>query len=195
MRIKRNKKKKNAFGLIETLIACAILIILIGALLSLNVIITRSILFSKQRSEAYYLAQGGIESVRQIRDTNLIDGNAETNWNSLICDNGSASTRDLSLTYVISSGSFPGCSPGIYRTFLIPETASNQETITFGGYDFQRKISFQISGLDPRILSDAGDDITEDNAIRVIVTVNWESSGISQQVELKEVLTNWKQGL
>ena len=200
MRIKRNKKKKNAFGLIETLIACAILIIVIGALMALNVIITNSIIFSKQRAVAYNLAQSAVESAIEIRDSNYIDGNDATGWNSLICDAGSSSPikiPDLSGTtiYKVAVRDFFQCGSTEPRYFLVPNLDGDGENIIIGGQTYQRKITFASSGVYPPVKDSAGNDVTDVNTLRIIVTVNWKMNGHDKNVELRQVLTNWRQGL
>ena len=197
MKRKSDKNTSRAFGLIETLIACAILIIITGALLALNVVITNGVLFSKQRAQAYNLAQEGIESVKQIRNTNYLDGDSRTNWNSLVCKQDATpliQAPNPSGIYVVSSTATAYCSSP-QRFFLIPRNAG--ENVSLDGSVFNRKITFQESGLDPKIYSstEADIDITEENAIRIIVTVSWTSSGRDQQIQLKSVLTNWKQAL
>jgi len=197
MKRKSDKNTSRAFGLIETLIACAILIIITGALLALNVVITNGVLFSKQRAQAYNLAQEGIESVKQIRNTNYLDGDSRTNWNSLVCKQDATpliQAPNLSGTYIVSSTATTYCS-SLQRFFLIPRNTG--ENVSLDGSVFNRKITFQESGLDPKIYSstEADIDITEENAIRIIVTVSWTSSGRDQQIQLKSVLTNWKQAL
>jgi len=198
--IMSKKSDKSAFGLIETLIACAVLIIVIGALMTLNVIITNSIIFSKQRAVAYNLAQSAVESAIEIRDSNYIDGNDATGWNSLICDAGSSSARvpDLSgvTIYKIAVGNLCQSSEQRYfRYFLLPNPDSTGENIGIGGQTYQRKITFASSGVYPPVKDSAGNDVTDVNTLRIIVTVNWKMNGHDKNVELRQVLTNWRQGL
>jgi len=189
--MKKISKTKNGFGLIETLIACAILIILVGALMVLNVVITNSIIFTKERLVAYNLAQEGIETTRQIRSTNLIDGDDKTNWNFFVCKNGRVQAPETGQqkTYEISHGHFADCAPNAPGRYFLIE--SSGEDITISGHTYKRKITFDTSGIDPKVVSDTGADVTNENAIRVIVTVDWEG----KSVDLREVLTNWKQVL
>ena len=194
MKRKSDKKTNRAFGLIETLIACAILIIVTGALLALNVIITNGIFFSKQRAQAYNLAQEGIESVKQIRNSNFVDGNSNTLWNSLVCVQGASpaiQAPSTTTTYIVSSGSFASCS-SMNRIYLIPRTTLSQGDITIEGQTYNRAVFFQDSGLADILGTPAQ---TRQNAIRAIVTVTWIANGRDQSVELKSVLTNWKQAL
>ncbi|PIP51609.1 hypothetical protein COY43_00565 [Candidatus Berkelbacteria bacterium CG_4_10_14_0_8_um_filter_35_9_33_8] len=75
-------KKKSAFGLIETIIASGILIVVVGALALVSSVVLKS---SRQTSEdlmANYLIYEVFESARQIRGTNYIDENSDTSWDN-----------------------------------------------------------------------------------------------------------------
>jgi len=191
-------KKKKAFGLIETLIACAILIIITGAVLSLNVIVSNNIFFAKQRSVAFNLAQDGIEAINQIRDTNLIDGLSATTWNTLVCNQSSTiplsvPNKNGSSVYIQKAGQFSACyGSAARRLTLVPSTDGNGEEITIEGVTFKRKITFEPSGVDPQITDSA---VTEDNALRATVTISWIQNGKQKEIELKKLFTNWKLGI
>ena len=86
-------KSRKSFGLIETLIACAILIMIAGAVLAINVILNNNLQFTRERAHAYYRAMETIEAVRITRDTNYVDGDDSTNWNSLVCNNASGTIQ------------------------------------------------------------------------------------------------------
>jgi len=187
-------KQKKAFGLIETLIACAILIIIIGALMSLNVLVTNNVSFTKQRATAYNLAQEGIEGVRQIRDTNLIDADSTTAWDTLVCKDTAPNLvrPSVGTNYKLSAGTFSQCYGTNKRLTLQPVTVADIEKINLSGIDFYRKITFEQPGVEPAITSES---VTEQNAIRATVTISWSTSGKNREVVLKELLTNWKSGL
>lgn len=196
-------KSEKSFSLIETLIACAILIIVCGALLSLSLIISNNIFFTRQRSVATNLAQDYLEKIRQIRDTNLIDSNSKTNWNSLVCDTGRTpiirvpdiSTPSDLKYYSVSSDSatYSLCYDPLSepRFSLVPYN-STLSVVTVNGIDFDRKISFLESGVDPKI---NGETITKDNSIKAKVEVSWTQNGVTKKIEVLELLTNWKQNL
>ncbi len=192
------RQNKRAFGLIETLIACAILMIICGALLTINVIITRDIAFAKDRAVAYNLAQEAIESGRQIRDSNLVDGLSLTNWNTFVCNPLSApalSSPSVSTSgyYIITSGKFSSCYGNSPRIALTQDIKLSGENIQIGGVTYNRKIHFLTSGIDPIVDNSA--QITNDNAIRMVVDINWIDHGSSRTASVTELLTNWKRGL
>jgi len=200
--VRFRQKKTRAFGLIEVLIACAILIIITGALLAINVMIMNDITFTRNRSEAFNLAQGAIESVRQIRDTNLTDGLETTNWDTFVCQTANPplsrpaiSSTDPKTFYKVRSDVFAACygAGALTRIALVPPAGGESEIV--GVTLFTTVVYFETSGVDPTVDSSPNRDVTEANAIRVVARVNWIENGKSRQVEVKELLTNWKLGL
>ncbi|MCX6810206.1 MAG: type II secretion system protein [Candidatus Berkelbacteria bacterium] len=190
--------QKKAFGLIETLVACAILILICGALLTVNLIVTGDIIYAREKAVAYNLAQEAIESGRQIRDSNLIDGLAATNWNTFVCNNDqnpALSSPIISTTadkhyYQIISGRFTSCYGLSERIAMTSDMASSPgQNIKIGGITYNRKIYFFESGVNP-----APNDKVEENAIRIMVNIDWDDHGSNHSVNLSELLTNWKRG-
>jgi prepilin-type N-terminal cleavage/methylation domain-containing protein len=76
--MEKNSKNKRGFTLLEVLIAVSVLVI--GAVAAFSTIAStiRSTTFAKDKLIASFLAQEGIEIVKNIRNTNWIQGNA---WN------------------------------------------------------------------------------------------------------------------
>jgi type II secretory pathway pseudopilin PulG len=196
--MKRLISDRKAFGLIETLIACAVLLIVCGALLTISTIVSRDITFARNRTIAYALAQEAVESMRQIRDTNLIDSNEETAWNSFVCDFNSVekistpkiSTNNLKDLYLISTDRSV-CYP-TDRVVIVPDLTSSGEDIQVGGMLYNRKIYFTSSGIDPLVANSA--EVVNQNAIRITVEINWVDRGANKEINLTELLTNWKRG-
>ena len=185
---------KKGFGVIETLIACTILALLAGALLSLSVLIVKSISKSRHQVQAYNLASQAIETVRQIRDTNLIDGKEATKWNSFVCSGTSTMVPEKSGQIYKISTDHSCDSVSEPRFFLLFDPAGEKldpdSNRGAGQQRYTRKISFEPSGVSP-IVGDANS--TENNAIRVKVEVSWGNSD-REKIEVRELLTNWKQG-
>jgi len=198
-------KNKKAFGLIETLVACSILIIITGALLAVHILTTNNISYVKHRAQAYNLASEGIESVRQIRETNLVDGQQLTSWDSLVCASSVFSKPEFSnlddndvsndkvYSVFVNQGACSSLTP-IPRKFL--KLQNEGEKISIGGITYTRKITFRSSGVDPYVVAPAGQGqaTTENNAFRVNVEVSWTLNGQNRSVSVSELLTNWKQG-
>lgn len=191
--------KRKAFGLIETLLACMVLILIIGAIVVLNVIVTRNIRFSKQRASAYYLAQEGIETARQIRDSNAIDGDEKTNWDTLIIDGNNLKSATVfdNQNYVVSQKQIAG--QDFIRPFLVPSVDGEKITLEAGdfssGIEFSRKIKFTKSGINSPDIQKDGESVVDQNSLRIICSVDWMNNNQPQTIEISEVLTNWKQGL
>ena len=68
-----NKNKKKGFTLIETLVAISMLAISIAAVMSAIQLSVRSTAFSKSEVTAKFLAEEGVESIRNLRDKNIIN--------------------------------------------------------------------------------------------------------------------------
>lgn len=160
---------KNAFTLIELLVAIFLLTLGIGGTYSLisNFIVSSSI--SSQRLIAAYLAQEGIEIVRNIRDTNLLEGE---NWRNGL-ENG-----NWQGDYTINENLMPCADPCDYNNLSFLRIDANG----FYGYGagnhtiFKRRITLGGSG-----------DVME-----VRVTVFWQERGRSYQFTVQENLYNWR---
>lgn len=81
--IKQNKKQKNGFTLIETLVAIGIFAFSITALISITATGVFNTNFVKNKFTASYLAMEGAELVRNIRDTASIN---DRNWSAILGD-------------------------------------------------------------------------------------------------------------
>lgn len=180
-------RQARSFTLIEVLVACAILIILVAAVVALGVTIINNAVLSRQRISAYYLAQEGIETIRQIRDSNLVDGREETGWKTLNYQWGVVNPfRD-----VVADGttiySVVVEAPPERRLFLGP-TGYGQD-IVVDGVTYRRKITFASAGIDIPGVNVA------DNAVRAIVSISWKFKNNDKEIEVRELITNWKQQL
>lgn len=99
----------QGFTLIETLFA---ILIFSAALLSLMVIASRGISATNQvknETTAYYLAQEGLEVVRNIRDSNFVVATAQstTPWSVNFADAGTVDCTGTSGCYVTYNQAFP----------------------------------------------------------------------------------------
>lgn len=177
-----NKKYSKGFGLIEVLLSSVIIAMMLGALITVGRTAIASNENALERVQATYLAQQGIEAVRQIRDTNWIDGDA-TAWDSLT---GSDRLRDTGVAnYSLKWDSG--------RYLLEADPASAGETVSINGNIFKREIQIQnqsqIGTLVPAQGSLTADAISE-SVLRVIVVVKFR--GGTKEVSVSEILTNWR---
>jgi len=171
MKFNQKKNTKNAFTMIEVL--GAIFVITMGAA-GVFSLIRQTISYTHtlaNRLVAFYLAQEGMEIVRNIRDSNLLKihrGLLGTDqWLS-----------DL------SSGSFYNFD---YRSKSIPdsENCSGKDYLKFNGtfYEctsdssasFQRKITLNPTS----------------EKLEVLIEVSWQEKGKRYKVESKEILYRW----
>ncbi|MDO8424021.1 MAG: prepilin-type N-terminal cleavage/methylation domain-containing protein [bacterium] len=170
---------KSGFTIVESLVAIAILVLVITGVTSAIQSGIASYIFSKDQIIAFHLAQEGFEQIRNIRDENRLN---DRNWLSGIsesagdpCYFGSACTVDPVANSVparCSSG--PGTCPLL-----------RQDTSTgFFGYNvswpatiFRREITLSSVNADE---------------IAVTVTVNWSKGSASRQFKARENLLNWQ---
>ena len=160
-------KKKKSFTIIEAIIAIFILVTGILTILSLISYFTSITSISTQKLIAAYLAQEGIEIVRNIRDGNLlkIQKGENINWDEgLLSGDWQVDYNDTSL------------SPYTDSSFL------NLEPNGFYGYEsgiptnFKRKITLEKN----------------DDVLKIIVEVSWKERGRLHSLNAQENIYNWQ---
>ena len=168
-------KIKNGFTIMEAIVAIFVITTGIVGVLSLVTQTNSSATFSKDKLISAYLAQEGIEIVRNIRDTNWLQGlswdsglgageyevdyNAALTFCPPICD------YDHNLRFLKIDG-------GFYNYFLGTNTK------------FKRKIT--ISKEEYPLGSGRYDKII------VTVEVSWQEKGKPHSVSAQENLYNWR---
>lgn len=139
-------KKNYGFGLIETVIAVGILTMVTGASLTLTNAVIRNNIVSQHRTIASFITQEGIERVRNIYSTNLIDENPATIWSDRLIGGASPLGSNYKLSCYIGGRWFLlnvaliGCSTLadtitidkiIYcRLFNIVDASTNEKVVT-----------------------------------------------------------------
>jgi len=190
MRFKRNKKYSPGFGILEVLISGTIIIIILGALVTVARSSLTNAKYMQERAQAVSLAAEAVETVRQIRDTNYIDRLPATKWNTVI---GPVSTiiYDPAKTYYIYISTVL-LGNGLYLSDV------PTGDINIDGTNFNRQITFsnissaggQLLTLPPLLPSPAV-IVTSDNGFVVKTVVTWAGTGgKSGKVELRELITN-----
>lgn len=189
-------KFKKGFGILEVMVAAMIIITILAALVFISHAAINNSVYTQQRAQATYLAQEGIETVRQIRDTNWIDSNSATQWDTLIWDGTKANLLkvDTTRSYNIAlSGSKYGLEvinlPSVPAE-TIPIPATNGTTYT-------RTITIALVGnLLPKDTTpppNPTDVWPALNALKVTTTVIWDSVvGNGKSISVSEVITNWR---
>jgi Tfp pilus assembly protein PilV len=160
--------KKNSFTILEAIFAISILTVGIFGVSSLISQFLTSSSISNQRLIAAYLAQEGIEIVRNIRDTNLLEGES----------------LDAGLTNCSS-----GCSNFDYRSQSLPDNSN------CSGKNFLDLVNnfYQCSGSSPASLKRIV-TITQINnppGLKVVVEVSWKERGRTHRITVQENFYNW----
>jgi len=186
--MKSINKKLKGFGIIEALIASTIIIIIVFSLTAVARGTMRASDNMQERAQAAQLAQEGIEVVRQIRDTNWIDGSAVTSWNSFVCTaSGSALTCPA---LPIATANYKIVFNSLNR-FSLADAGTTGELIKLGnidGFAFKRFIKFEsVGALLPDVVNPS---LTKDKySTKVTVTVTTPSG---EDIAVSEMLTNWR---
>jgi Tfp pilus assembly protein PilV len=159
----------KSFTLIETITALFILTTGILALSSLISYFISASSISSQRLVAAYLAQEGIEIVRNLRDKNLLSGNP---WNNGLTN---------------CSG---GCSNFDYRSQAIPDNDNCY------GKNFLNLIDnfYQCSDSSPINLQRKVTitQISNPEGLKIVVEVSWQERGKSHSLTAQANLYNWQ---
>ncbi len=157
---------KNAFTLLETIIAIFVLTVGLIAVMSLAHRAIFAAQIASSRLVAGYLAQEGVEIVRNIRDSNWLAqrGNPALPWDeNLAAGNWEADFDDFTLT------SFQDRNLKIDGGFYNYSSGENTK--------FKRKITIARPTQD---------------VIEVFVQITWQERGSSQTLTLEEHLYNWR---
>lgn len=140
--------KKSGFTLIETLVAISALSLALAGIISLSSISIRSSLAADSQVKAFFLANEGLEYIRNKRDTNIISG---LSWLD-----GLTGCADGCFVDVFASGySINTCSGGVCPKLKFDSSlnrydyAGEQETI------FTRKLTItEISSYEIKVVSE-----------------------------------------
>jgi type II secretory pathway pseudopilin PulG len=173
----KNRRTKNGFGLLEVLISSAILILVSGAVISLNNISVKNTVVASERTQAYNLAREWKELLKQVRDTNVNDNNSATCFSASL--NPGCTEIPNSGMYIFNSNQLEGSSDG--------------EDKPLNGVTFNRKIEFETpSGeLATKFLETNPDINTETQVREAIIKVSWTEYGKDWSIEVPVLLTNW----
>lgn len=172
-----NKKKKKGFTLLETIIALSLLSIGGFAVFNLIANTKGNMSLMSSKLQAAYLAQEGIEIIRNIRDTNWLEissKGATITWDDGLtgCEGSidCASTDGCSVNYDTPTTTTPNLEPynGQFLKLLDDEAQTK----------FQRKIIINALTTNPDVLE-------------VSVIVCWKEKNKNSSFSVKENLYNW----
>ncbi|MFA7244432.1 MAG: hypothetical protein WC080_04045 [Patescibacteria group bacterium] len=186
--------KTKGFGLLEVLLAGVIIITMLGALVVLGKTVLNNLSLTKQRAQATFLAQQGIEMLRQIRDTNYIDNDPSTKWNSFVLENIADNKPKLNTEYVFDFKAASSTPAPNYpnRSKLVEKDGSGiTGEVPLDGNKFTRTIIFKAAEDIDNVTDGLGNNITVDNnnAIIATCTITWGDNN-SKSVLIDELITN-----
>lgn len=176
--IKMNQvDKKKGFTLVESLVAIALLITVITAAYAAAQSGLSGAILSKEEVAAFYLAQEGVEEIRNLRDNNSLTGD---NWLAGIaqqstdnCFYGKACYVDAT-TNVLSACTAPTSCPVMRQ----------EPTTGLYGYDS----SWLLSPFTRTIT------LTQINSdeVSILVTVTWSKGTLNRNFHVRENILNWQ---
>ncbi len=188
-------KKNKGFTLVETLIAILVFSLTLTVIFGVLSNGISNLDFSKRKILAQYLAQEGIEYVRNFRDTEVlffVPSDPQSGWQDFI-----EKTHDCSLNnggcYIDNSGidflnihmpiaqiTFPLCGgDGMNCTHLLYHSSTGKYDYRDGGEDsgFVRRIRFVLD--------------SSKQEVKVTSTVSWLQNGTMRTAFSEEGLYNW----
>ncbi|MDP2337872.1 MAG: type II secretion system protein [Bacteroidota bacterium] len=184
-------KNKKGFGLLEVLLSVVIVATVLGVLVFTGKAAMNNSGYMQERAQAIYLAQEGIETIRQMRDTNWIDKDNTTQWNSMVWDarkfdpitSGWYKLNDLSNEPFRSRKRFGLAGPSASNP-----NAFQWEAIPINSVNFKRAFEFSSPG---NLIPNADSSLTA-YSIVVKAVVQWNNAGQTKTIEVSEILTNWR---
>jgi len=174
----------KGFTLMEAVVAIFVIITGIVGVMTLVTYTITSAQISKDKLIAAYLAQEGIEIVRNIRDTNWLEQYSESTnpWNEGLigCD------------CTCEDGAFEGCIADYNTPTLEDPTLQiyNGEYLNIdssGFYSYSTNPPFRPTKFRRKIVI-----IPEVYTLEVCARVEWEEKGIVHHIIVNEILYNWR---
>jgi prepilin-type N-terminal cleavage/methylation domain-containing protein len=188
---------REGFTLIETLVAIIILSVSIAGPLTLAQRSLSASIYAHDQITAFYLAQEGVEFIRNLRDENNLTpsafwlaGPAGSGFSSLITScQSSGCGIDPTADGSSSTPQITACNPSTNKDCLL---TFNNVTGVYGyrtGPDwsdsiFTRKIKITL-------LPVGADELTAYEAV-VSVTISWKSGTIDKSFTISEHIFNWR---
>lgn len=184
---------KKGFTVVEALVAISILLMAITGAFSVAQSSLQSSSLAKNRTTAYFLAQEGIEYIRNLRDHNgiaaLIERTSNISWLEGFGEDGDPCEVDVGTCYydVLPDGQtvLNECVNGNCPNLFI-----DNETHLFQ-YGTQGPLGAYDSGFNRtiRLFSVPNND----NEIEVRVEVTWLQGSVQKSLLISENLFNWQQ--
>ena len=158
-----NQKFTAGFTLLEVLISLAVITICVVGVFALVQQTISLLPVSEQRLAASYLVQEGVEIVRNLRDTNIINGEA---WNLGLTSCGAGCEAD----YLSSSLTAWGAGRYLLDNGTFYNYSSGSPTL------YKRKITINFSTAD---------------VLKITIEVSWQEKTRSHSIKAREDIYNW----
>ena len=176
----------KGFTLMEAMVAIFVIITGIVGVMTLITHTITSAQISKDRLTAAYLAQEGIEIVRNIRDTNWLEQYTESTnpWNEGL----TGCSGDCEADYFCSTVEDPDpTNPASHYCLASYDSGHFLKINTNDLYNY-------ATGIDTKFKRKItiSDGPISNNSLNVEVEVFWEERGRTHQVTVKEILYNWR---
>jgi prepilin-type N-terminal cleavage/methylation domain-containing protein len=160
--------KQMGFSLIEILISISVLLIVLGGLSSMAVGIIRTSSTNKYQIEAYSLAQKQLELAKQLRNTNNIDGDSLTSWDSDQDGNGIVEGNKYHYQVDMTNGQV-SLQPGVGETTIL-----DKEYQYFVGFEYNEDAN-----------------ISDNNYLNLTANISWQELDVDREIKVNSSLTNW----
>jgi prepilin-type N-terminal cleavage/methylation domain-containing protein len=178
------KKNTKGFTLMEVIIALFIFAVGIIAIYVMTTFTISSTIHVSNKFTAAYLVQEGIELVRNIRDTNWLQGTGHT-WNEQLATFNCNGTCDEVIN---------GCIVD-YKHSYSPLTPEDPDLPAYNGQflNIDSDVFYSYSaGSQTKFKRKVSIDASTADILKVCVRVEWKEKGNPNQITAQENLYNWR---
>jgi len=161
--------KNKGFSLIEVITAVFILTVGVGGAFSLIYQTLSAVYTVRSELTASFLAQEGVEIVKNLRDNAWLESRAatSTSWLVNLSEAGGSYEVDYSTTYLSRA-----------------DNSTYMKVDDNGFYNY-------VSGTQTNFTRSVTLSNVSTTTVQVVVAVNWETGGKDHSLEITESITNW----
>lgn len=181
MSLKNNNKSQRGFTIIETLMAISVLGIITTGIISLISLTVRAGGTVKQRITAYNIMQQKMEEVRNVRDTEYINGQP-VDFSKTLKEgvySVASSTSGPQIQEIAGQAPF-GDNNAARKTFM--DGNENLIEVLDAAEKTKYKALVEIQNIDP----------SKPDQKKVLVTVYWLDNKTARTLQGETVLTDWQ---